>query len=501
MNAPLLQMSRIRKQYPGVLALDDVDFTLQAGEIHCLLGENGAGKTTLMKILAGALSKDAGEIRIEGVVADLRSPADAQALGIGMIYQDFKQVPELTVAENILLGHEPRKGGAFIDVAALRKEAEDILLQLGEEIDTQAAVGSLSVAKRQIVEIAKALSRKIRILAMDEPSAALTDSELQNLFRVIRRLKAEGAGIIYISHRMEEIFEVGDRITVLRDGKFIHSCAVGEVDRPGLIRLMVGRALEEEYPKTVLERGRELLTLEGISGGIVNNVSLTLYQGEILGLAGLVGAGRTELARIIFGADPKEDGRVTLEGKEINPRSPREAIDLGIGLLTEDRNAYGLITQMGVQENITLANVREILSGGFISASKEAAAAHRFVDELRIKTPSIEQEVENLSGGNRQKVVLARWLFTNSKVLIFDEPTSGIDVGVKYEIYMLMGKLAREGIGVLVISSELPELLGVCDRIAVMCEGRLTGILEREHATQERIMSMATSYIEGLGVG
>ena len=489
----LLEMQNIRKQYPGVLALDNVGFDLHAGEVHCLLGENGAGKSTLMKILSGALQKDSGSICIDGKEVEFSSPADSQRCGIGMIYQDFKLVPELSVAENILLGSEPKKRNSpFIDFKTMHETARGVLAQLGEEIPTAAIVSTLNTAQRQMVEIAKALSKNVRILAMDEPSAALTEKELKNLFAVIRRLKTEGVGVIYISHRLEEIFEIGDRVTILRDGAFIHACPISEVDRRSLVRWMVGRELENEYPKLSLERGNEILRIEHVHAGILKDINLTLYKGEILGFAGLVGAGRTELARVIFGADEMESGQIFLEEKKIAPRSPREAIDLGIGLLTEDRNKYGLMMQMSVRENISLSNLRDVLKGIFVNRSKENAVANRFKDDLRIKTPTIEQEVEHLSGGNRQKVVLARWLFTKSKLLIFDEPTSGIDVGIKYEIYNLINQLAKDGIGVIVISSDLPELIGMSDRVVVMHEGRIAGILSRTDATQERVMTLAT---------
>ena len=490
---PLLKMQNIRKQYPGVLALSDVNFELREGEVHCLVGENGAGKSTLMKVLSGAIGKDGGSILLDGQVVEFRSPSDSQRAGIGMIYQEFKLVPELTVAENILLGCEPTKGKSpFVDYKKANEIARGSLAQLGEEIPTTTVVSSLSMAQRQIVEIAKAISKKVRILAMDEPSAALTENELKNLFAVIRKLKAEGVGIIYISHRLEEIFEIGDRLTVLRDGKFIHTCNVAESDRRSLVKWMVGRELEQEYPKIELQLGEEILRVENVNSILLKGINLTVHRGEILGLAGLVGAGRSELARIIFGADPKESGSIYLESKEIHPRSPREAIDLGIGLLTEDRNKYGLIMHMNVRENISLSNLSGVVKGVFIDRLKEKSVADKFTKDLHIKTPSIEQEVENLSGGNRQKVILARWLFTKSKLLIFDEPTVGIDVGVKYEIYNLINGLAKDGIGVIVISSDLPELLGISDRIAVMCEGILTGILSRNEATQEKVMTLAT---------
>jgi ribose transport system ATP-binding protein len=486
-------MSGIRKQYPGVLALQDVSFELRAGEVHCLLGENGAGKSTLMKILSGAIRKDGGKISIDGTEIDISSPSDARKHGIGMIYQDFKLVPELSVAENIFLGNEPKKSGSpFIDYPVMHASAKRVLETLGESIPTSVPVRTLSIAQRQMVEIAKALSKKVRILAMDEPTAPLTDNEMKNLFKVIRVLKSEGVGIIYISHRLEEIFEIGDRITVLRDGTFIYSCAVAEADKRSLVRWMVGRELEQEYPKIEVEKGKEILRVENLNSGMLKDINFSLYRGEVLGFAGLVGAGRSELARVIFGADPKESGKIVLEGKEISPKSPREAIDNGIGLLTEDRNAYGLIMQMGVRENVTLSNLNELVKGLFIDRSKEVSVAEQYINDLRIKTPGMEQHVEHLSGGNRQKVVLARWLFTKSKVLIFDEPTAGIDVGVKYEIYQLINRLAKEGVGIIVISSDLPELLGVSDRIMVMCEGRIMGSLKRSEATQERVMMMAT---------
>ena len=490
---PVLEMRGITKQYPGVLALSNVDFTLNAGEVHCLLGENGAGKSTLMKILSGAIPKNNGSIFINGKEVFFHSPADSQKHAIGIIYQEFKLVPELSVAENILLGSEPTiRNTPFVDYPAMHKIARTALEQLGENIPTDVAVNSLSVAQRQIVEIAKAISKRVKILAMDEPSAALTENELRNLFTVIRKLKSEGVGIIYISHRLEEIIEIGDRLTVLRDGKHIHSCSVKEADRKRLVGWMVGRELDQEFPRVELQRGPEILRLENVRGGILSNISFSVHKGEIFGFAGLVGAGRSEIARIIFGADKKEDGKIFFEGREINPRSPRDAINLGIGLLTEDRNRYGLIMQMNVRENISLSNLRDVANGIFVNRKMEDKIARKYTDSLRIKTPSMEQLVENLSGGNRQKVVLARWLFTKSKLLIFDEPTLGIDVGVKYEIYEIINDLAKAGIGVIVISSDLPELIGICDRIAVMWEGKLTGILKREQVTQEKVMTLAT---------
>jgi ribose transport system ATP-binding protein len=489
-----LEMRGVTKRYPGVLALDSVSFDLRSGEVHCLVGENGAGKSTLMKILSGAEPRDSGEIKIDGEFASISSPADAQSLGISIIYQDFKLVPELSVAENILLGHEPCRGKTpFVDRKRMRELSQEVLTELGEPIDVDLPVSSLSVARRQIVEIARVISRKARIVAMDEPSAPLTENELKRLFDVIRVLKGEGVGIIYISHRLEEIFEIGDRVTVLRDGKVTNTCAIDEADTRSLIRWMVGRELESEFPKVELTRGEEVLRVENLSrGNSVQKVTFTLHKGEILGLAGLVGAGRSELARLIFGVEKKDTGRMFLAGEEVSPQSPRKAIQLGIGLLTEDRNRYGLIMQMSVKENVSLSNLSALLRGLFINQRMEREAASQFVERLSIRTPSINQQVEFLSGGNRQKVVLARWLFTRCKLLIFDEPTAGIDVGVKYEIYNIINQLASDGIGVMVISSQLPELLGICSRIGVMCEGRLVGILSQREATQERVMTLAT---------
>ncbi len=489
----LLEMRGIVKQYPGVRALSDVTFELRAGEIHCLVGENGAGKSTLMKILAGALAKDAGSIVVNGQHVALHSPTDAQAAGVGIMYQDYKLVPELSVAENIFLGQEPTKQHSpFIDKKKMHDDARKLLAQLGEDIATAKTIATLSVAQRQIVEVAKALSRHVTILAMDEPTASLTEHETVNLFRVIRGLKSEGVGIIYISHRLEEVFEIGDRVTVLRDGKVVLTTRVAQVDKRRLIQSMVGRALEDEYPRVALTRAEEILRVEHLHAHRLHDINLTLYKGEILGIAGLVGAGRTELARVIFGADKKSSGRVVLEGTEISPASPTDAIRAGIGLLTEDRNQLGLILQMNVRENISLASLSDLLTGPFINRGKEEVLATRYVSELNIRPHDSSMEVEKLSGGNRQKVVLARWLSTHAKVLMFDEPTAGVDVGAKYEIYTSINRLAQRGIGVLVISSDLPELLGICNRIAVMCEGRITGVVSHDEATQEKIMTLAT---------
>jgi ribose transport system ATP-binding protein len=493
-HTPLLQMNGISKSYPGVQALNNVDFEVEAGEVHALVGENGAGKSTLMKILAGAEPRDSGEILLNGrPVGDL-TPQKALELGIGMVHQEFNLVPYLSAAENIFLGREPRSRiPGFIDFKTMYREAQRIVDSLGANFDVRRPVASLSVAQQQMVEIAKATSQNAVIIAMDEPSATLTEHELESLFHLIRSLKASGIGIIYISHRLEEISQIADRVTVLRDGQLVGTRRVSEVSREDLIRMMVGRELKDMIPKQPAPIGGEVLRVEHLSrAGVLHDINLTVRAGEILGIAGLVGAGRTELARAIFGADPIDSGKIYLFGQEVKITSPQAAIRHGIGLVPEDRKQLGLVLQMVVRENISLANLKELSIAGFVNRRRERTAADQFVRELRIRTPSVEQKVRNLSGGNQQKVVLAKWLFTRSKVLIFDEPTRGIDVGSKVEIYQLMNELAAKGVAIIMISSELPEILGMSDRILVMHEGRIAGELSREEATQEKIMHLAT---------
>ena len=493
-TTPLLEMRGISKRYPGVVALQDVGFDVLPGEVHALVGENGAGKSTLMKTLAGAEKADAGEIRLNGEVVHIQNPHDAMALGINIIYQEFNLVPHLTAAENIFLGREPgAKIPGFIDFRKLYGDAQAVMDSLGVSVDVHAEVSRLSVAHQQMVEIAKATSRNSRVIAMDEPSATLTEHELENLFELIRGLKETGVGIIYISHRLEEIFSLCDRVTVLRDGHHIATMPIGSTDRDGLIKMMVGRELKESIPKKVVPRGEPLLEVNGLSrAGVFSDISFTAHRGEVLGIGGLVGAGRTEVARAIFGADAIDAGEIRLAGKAVRPRSPRQAIQLGIGLVPEDRKSLGLVLNMVVRENTTLANLDSLTHLGFVRTAREREVAEGFVRDLRVRTPGIEQEVRNLSGGNQQKVVLAKWLFTNSQVLIFDEPTRGIDVGAKIEIYELMNALAAKGAALIMISSELPELLGMSDRILVMHEGRVAGELTREEATQEKVMHLAT---------
>ena len=489
----VLRMEQITKDYPGVRALDDVSFDLRRGEVHALVGENGAGKSTLMKVLAGAEQSDAGSVLLNGEPAHIHIPQDAMAAGISIIYQEFNLVPYLSVAENIYLGRYPVRAGVFVDWRGMHDGARALLDRLGAQFSTRALVHTLAVAEQQMVEIAKALSLDAQVLVMDEPSSTLTEHELAALFEQIRSLRSHGVSIVYISHRLEEVFEIADRVTVLRDGRLIDTRPVAELDRADIVRMMVGRELADVSFVGEQAPGEELLRVEGLTrGAAVQDVSFTLRRGEILGIAGLVGAGRTELGRAIFGADRIDRGAIWLEGEPVRINSPAQAIRMGIGLVTEDRKLQGLILGMALQENVTLANLGAVSTAGFLSRRRERSAADQYVGELDIRTPSTAQIVRNLSGGNQQKVVLAKWLFTKSEVLIFDEPTRGIDVGSKAEIHQIMRDVADRGAGVIMISSELPEVLQMSDRILVMHEGRLAGELSREQATQEKIMFLAT---------
>lgn len=494
MSHPALEMKNITKTYPGVRALDNVSFDVMKGEVHALCGENGAGKSTLMKILAGAQSMDSGEIIINGEQVHVTTPQKAMDLGVSIIYQEFNLVPYLNAAENIFLGREPKATvPGFIDFGKMYGEAQSVIDQLGVDLNVRTPVNSLSIAQQQMVEIGKATSRKATIIAMDEPSATLTGHELQALFELIRALKAKGVSIIYISHRLEEIFEIADRITVMRDGKYVGTKPIAETNREDLIKMMVGRELTDVIPKVPAEIKGSALTVKNLTRkGVIEDINFTVHQGEVLGLAGLVGAGRTEVARAIFGADTIDAGEIWLDGKLVKIKSPRDAIRQGVGLVTEDRKALGLILGMVVRENISLANLDLLTKLGFVNRREEKRVSQQYIEDLMIKTPSCEQQVQNLSGGNQQKVVLAKWLFTESKVLIFDEPTRGIDVGAKTEIYHLMNRLAANGAAIIMISSELPEILGMSDRILVMHEGHIAGELTREEATQEKIMHLAT---------
>jgi ribose transport system ATP-binding protein len=484
-------MRGICKRYPGVVALDDVRFELRRGEVHVLLGENGAGKSTLMKILSGACSRDAGEILLDGRPVALASPREGQAAGISTIYQEFTLVPHLSAAANIYLGREPVRAAGVIDRRRLIADAGRLLTALGVSIDPDAPVRSLGVAEQQMVEVAKALSIDARILIMDEPTSALTEAEIEQLFAAIRRLTSQGVAVIYISHRMEELARIGHRATVLRDGRFIATLAL-PAPVPELVRLMANRDIRDHYPSPTRRRSAEILRVEHVSRGPrLRDVSFTLHRGEILGVSGLLGAGRTELARVIFGADLPDAGRVLLNGEPLRLRSPADAIRAGIGLVPEDRKRQGLVLGCSVASNLSLPQLPRLARAGVISRRREGSLASRWIGELRIKTPSAATKTLTLSGGNQQKVVLGKWLAAGADVLIVDEPTRGIDVAAKMEIYTLLDHLAADGAGIIMISSELPEVLGMSDRILVMHQGRVRALFDAASATQEAVLHAA----------
>jgi ribose transport system ATP-binding protein len=490
-GAPLLRLRGIRKAYPGVVALDGVDFDLRAGEVHVLLGENGAGKSTFVRILSGATMRDAGDIEIDGRPAEIDGPRHAQDLGISAIYQEFNLVPQLSAAENIFLGREPSRGGV-LDRPRLVAEAAALLEGLGVRLDPRTPVALLGVAQQQMVEVAKALSTRARVLIMDEPTSALTESEIRELFAAMRGLTARGVGIIYISHRMEEIAQVAHRITVFRDGRRVGTVGVGDATVPGLIRMMAGRELTEHFPRRRGAPGAELLRVENLRRGRrLRDVSLTLRAGEVVGIAGLLGAGRTELARAVVGADRPESGRVFIQGREVHARGPADTVDRGVGFLPEDRKTQGLVLGLAVQSNLALPSARRLSRHGVLDARALAALARKWVDDLRIKTPTLAQPVGLLSGGNQQKAVLGKWLATGAQILILDEPTRGIDVGARMEIYELMNRLTDAGAGILMISSDLPEVLGMSDRVLVMREGTVHAEFAAADATQERVLGAA----------
>jgi ribose transport system ATP-binding protein len=488
----ILQMTDITKRFPGVLALDHVSLRVKAGEVHALLGENGAGKSTLMKILAGAYVKDEGEIEVFSRKTELGDPKAAENLGISIIYQELNLIPTLTVAENIFLGRYKMSNRIQVSWKKVYEEAETLLKDLEVDVKGTDYIRDLGIAQQQMVEVAKALSMNAKIIIMDEPTAPLTARETKNLFRIVKKLKESGVSIIYISHRLEEVLEMCDCATVMRDGCTIQELNIADVTMDEIIRLMVGRELKDKYPRIEKEIGEELFRVDNLcAGSKVQNVSFSVRKGEVLCVGGLVGAGRTETVRAIFGLDVKTDGRVFIEGRECAIKNPKDAIRAGIGYVTEDRKGEGLILKLGVDENITLAALDGFRKGIHLNLGKEKNTVKEYVKKLNVKTPSIYQKVENLSGGNQQKVVLAKWLLSECKVLILDEPTRGIDVGAKIEVYNLINELAREGKAILVITSEIPELLGICDRVVVMARGRMSGSLSREEADQESIMTLA----------
>ncbi|MEM7443197.1 MAG: sugar ABC transporter ATP-binding protein [Pseudomonadota bacterium] len=489
---PVLEVSGVRKAFPGVLALDDVDMKVRAGSVHALMGENGAGKSTLIKILAGAYSKDAGTITIGGKQADIRSPRDALDLGIKVVFQEISLIPEFSVAENIALEDLPVDRLGSLDWRRIRREAAALFDQVGFAIDPAARTGDLPISQQQMVEIARAVSQQARIVVMDEPTSSLTPTEIKLLFDVIKRLTSMGMAVIYVSHKLEEVFEIADTVTVLRDGKLISSLPIEQHDHASLIEHMVGRTIEDLYPRTREHTiGDTVLEVDGLKSAKLRDVSLTARAGEVIGFFGLMGAGRTELAKAIVGYDRVDAGSVRVEGQELRPHNPARAVELGIGLLTEDRKEEGLVLGMSVMHNMSLASLSQLSHAGFIDDREERKQSTSFVDRFRVRTPSIDRQVRNLSGGNQQKVVLSRWLMRGLKVIILDEPTRGIDIGAKTEIFSLIDELAAQGLAVLLMTSEMPELLGLSDRIMVMANGHVAAEMAREDANQEAILNAA----------
>ena len=495
MGEKIVSMEHITKEFPGVMALDDVHFELEAGEVMALLGENGAGKSTLVKILSGVYSLDHGSLSIFGRDYRTLTPNTAREAGVAIIHQELNMCRDLTVCQNMFLGRE-MKSGFVLNNAKMEKEARKYLDELGVDIDPRQVVGELPVSKQQMIEIAKALSINAKILIMDEPTSALTSREIEELFQIIHRLKNQGCGIVYISHRLEELAHIADRVTIMRDGRFITQGRYADFTMDEIIANMVGREIKEKFPKVTCPRGEKVFEVKNLNAGrLVRDISFSLYAGEIVGVAGLMGAGRTETTRAIFGVDPKQSGQLFLDGKEITVNGPMDAIRAGVVLAPEDRKKDGLCTKLSIRQNIALPNL-DVIGGksGVINKKIENDMCDKAVRELAIKTPNLEVDAATLSGGNQQKVVVAKWLARNSRVVIFDEPTRGIDVGAKVEIYHLMNQLKQQGIAVMFVSSEMPEVMGVADRIIVMCDGRITGELKGSEATQEEILRLATSF-------
>lgn len=493
----VLELDHIRKEYPGVVALADVTLKLRRGEILGLIGENGAGKSTLIKCCSGAVIPTSGKIRINGKEFDRMTPQLAAENGIAIIYQEFNNVTELSAAENLFLGRPIRKG-IVIDRKAMEAEAARAFEQLHININPRELVKNLSVGYQQMIEIAKAIHQNAQVLIMDEPSAPLTNNEVENMFKVVELLKQRGVSIIYISHRLEEIFRLTDRVEVIRDGHYVDTRDTADVDVDQMIRMMVGREMNQKFPPraSCVDESRVVLELRDVCGNKNKNMSLKLHAGEVLGLGGLVGAGRTELAEMIFGAKPKESGQILLNGKEINPKSPREAIDLGIALVPEDRKRHGTLLTNSIKNNINMPIYQRISKASVIHSGKEKKTAEKYREEIQIKCPTINQLVKNLSGGNQQKVILGKWLAADSQLIIFDEPTRGIDVGAKFEIYKLINALVEQGRSVLMISSEMEELMGMSDRIIVLAEHKMTGELQKEDFDADAIMALASAIVD-----
>ena len=497
----VVEMLNIRKEFPGIVANDNIKLQLKKGEVHALLGENGAGKSTLMKILSGAYMRDAGKVFLDGQEIQVKNTKESERLGISIIYQELNLIPELSVAENIFLDRQPKRNG-FIDWKQMNQDAEKILEGIDMKIPPKMIVSTLSVAQRQMVEIAKAVSYDAKILVLDEPTSSLTKEEVGHLFRIINRLRDRGVGMVYISHKMEEILEISDDVTIMRDGKWIATKSAKDITMDEIIKLMVGRDLTERFPEKTNKPGEVLMKVEGLTGKYMPScmdASFELRKGEVLGVAGLVGSRRTELLETIFGIAHRESGKIELHGKEIYNKDSRQAIKNGFALLTEERRATGIIPLQSITFNAVLANMKSYLKCGLLSTKKMEKDAKWVIDSMHVKTPSSKTHIKSLSGGNQQKVIIGRWLLTEPEVLLLDEPTRGIDVGAKFEIYQLINDLAAKGKGVMVVSSEMPELIGICDRILVMSNGRVAGILDMKKdyhgQEQEEIMRLAAKYI------
>ena len=489
----LLSAEGVRKEFPGVVALDDVQFRLKRASVHALMGENGAGKSTLMKILAGIYTPDKGDIRLKGIEIQLKSPLDALENGIAMIHQELNLMPFMTVAENIWIRREPKNRFGLVDHAEMSRKTEELFQRLNISIDPEIQVRELSVASRQMVEIAKAVSYNSDVLIMDEPTSALTEREVEHLFRIIRDLRSQGIGIVYITHKMNELFEIADEFSVFRDGRYIGTHASTDVTRDDIIRMMVGREITQMFPKEEVPIGEVMLSVKDLClNGVFKNVSFEVRAGEILGVAGLVGSGRSNVAETLFGVTPASSGSIELYGKPVTISSPTEAIRHQMAFLTEDRKDTGCLLILDILENMQIAVLQDrYVKGGFVQQGAIEATCEDMAKKLRVKTPNLYERVENLSGGNQQKVLIGRWLLTNPRILILDEPTRGIDVGAKAEIHRLVTEMARNGVAVIMISSEMPEVLGMSDRIMVMHEGRVTGFLNRDEATQIKVMELA----------
>ncbi len=490
----VLEVVNVRKEFPGVLALDNVELKIRPGTVHALMGENGAGKSTLMKVIAGIYQPDSGEVKLRGETITLENPLKAQESGIAMIHQELLLMNQMTVAENIWIRREPKNTFGLIDHSEMHKMTEDLFDRLNIHLDPDAEISTLSVANRQMVEIAKAVSFNSDVLIMDEPTSAITETEVAHLFDIIRSLRKQGIGIVYITHKMNELFEIADEFSVFRDGKYIGTHASSDVTRDDIIQMMVGRSVDQMFPKEDVELGDVLLSVKNLTlEGIFHDVSFDVRAGEILGFAGLVGSGRSNVAEAIFGVTPADSGSVWIEGEEVHIKNPNDAIMQGMAFLTEDRKETGCFLSLDIQENIQSAVLHEnfVNGGGFVDQVKLNEESEALCQKLRVKTPNMEEAIENLSGGNQQKVLIARWLLTHPRILILDEPTRGIDVGAKSEIHSLVTQLAHKGVAVIMISSELPEVLGMSDRVLVMHEGHVTGILDRSEADQVSVMNLA----------